>query len=126
MEHLRNGGVMAEENRAAQLYMSDLKRGKSLLQLMAIKAAMTADLYRQWSPGSFTSVMTPQGSFDPIVCTISYHFNKHGAPYGSISAYTSAALKYLRENRAKATLTEGKLKLPRGTYEIDGRILTFS
>jgi hypothetical protein len=70
-------------------------------------------------------VHTPQGIFDDVICNISYHFNKHGARYGTVALMTQAAQQYFRQNRPQAVLSSGLLKLPGGVFELDGRIVTF-
>lgn len=107
--------------------MEDVRRGKSLMQLQAVQSEITPAIRQSWSARSFTPVWTPAGVFDEVVCNISYHFNKHGSKYYSITQMTEAARQYFAQNRSKAvTNAQGLLKLPDGSiYETDGRIVTF-
>ena len=45
--------------------------------------------------------------------------------YGSVAGMTQAAQQYFAQNRTKAVLSSGLLKLPGGVFEQDGRIVTF-
>ena len=125
VERLPYQGESASDRLAYENYIRDVERGKSLLQLTATKKATTPQIRSSWSARSFTAVQTPQGIFDDVICNISYHFNKHGAPYGTVAAMTLAAQQYFRQNRHQAKFDQGVLKLPRGTFEPDGRIITF-
>jgi hypothetical protein len=125
VERLPWQGESASDRLAYEKYLQDVERGKSLLQLIAAKKAITPQIRKSWSARSFTAVQTPQGIFDDVICNISYHFNKHGTPYGSVAAMTLAAQQYFRQNRQLARLENGVLKLPRGNFEPDGRIITF-
>jgi hypothetical protein len=125
VERLPYQGESADDRLAYQHYLKDVERGKSLLQLIAAKKATTPQIRSSWSARSFTAVHTPQGIFDDVICNISYHFNKHGAPYGTVAAMTLAAQQYFRQNRHQAKSVGGVLKLPNGTFELDGRIITF-
>jgi hypothetical protein len=126
MEHLPYRGESASDRFAYERYRDEVKRGKSLLQLMAVQKALTPEIHRSWSPRSFTAVKTSQGVFDDVVCNISYHFNKHGTKYGSIALMTRAAQQYLNHNRHLAVPFSGLLRLPDGSlFEQDGRIVTF-
>jgi hypothetical protein len=62
-----------------------------------------------------------------VVCSISYHFHKHGQKFGTIAAMTLAAQQYFRAHRSAAKFTpEGLLQFPDGSlFMIDGRIITF-
>jgi hypothetical protein len=63
---------------------------------------------------------------EDVVCNISYHFNKHGARFGTIAAMTRAAQRYFMENRQPAKLEVGILKFPNDSkFETEGRIITF-
>ena len=126
-EHLPYSGESAQDRLAYAKYLQDAQRGKTALQLKAVAEQVTAEIRRSWSARSFTAVVTPVGEFDAIVCNISYHFHKHGQKYGTIALYTQAAKAYLTQHQPQAVLTpEGTLKLPQGTYERDGRIITFA
>ena len=97
MEHLPYKGESASDRLAYERYREEIKRGKSLLQLMAVQKEITPEIRQSWSARSFTPVQTSQGVFDDVVCNISYHFNKHGAKYGSIARMTQEAKKYFAE-----------------------------
>jgi hypothetical protein len=125
IEHLPYQGESASDRLAYQRYLDEIKRGKSLLQLIAVQKALTSEIRQSWSARSFTPVQTSQGIFDDVVCNISYHFNKHGAKYGSIANMTQEAQKYFKQNRQLAVQSSGILKLPHGSFEQDGRIITF-
>ena len=125
VERLPYRGESASDRLAYEKYLDDVKRGKSLLQLIAAKQATTPQIRSSCSPRSFTAVRTPQGIFDDVICNISYHFNKHGSKYGTIAGFTETAQKYFKQNRHQAVLSSGVLHLPRGTFEPDGRIITF-
>ena len=125
VERLPYQGESASDRLAYEKYLDDVKRGKSLMQLMAAKKATTPQIRNRWSPRSFTAVHTPQGIFDDVICNISYHFNKHGAKYGTVAGMTQAAQQYFMQNRHQAVLSSGLLRLPGGVFESDGRIITF-
>jgi hypothetical protein len=125
VEHLPYQGESPADRLAFQQYLNDIQRGKSQLQLLAAKKATTPEIRRCWSPRTFTAVQTPIGIFDDVICNISYHFNKHGARYGSVALMTRAAQQYFRLNRPHAVLSSGLLKLDGGIFEQDGRIVTF-
>ncbi|MGA8341090.1 MAG: hypothetical protein WB781_04060 [Candidatus Sulfotelmatobacter sp.] len=125
VERLPYQGESPADRLAFEQYLNDVQRGKSLLQLIAAKKATTRQIRRSWSPRTFTAVHTPQGIFDDVICNISYHFNKHGARYGTVALMTQAAQQYFRQNRPQAVLSSGLLKLPGGVFELDGRIVTF-
>jgi hypothetical protein len=126
VEHLEYRGESPQDRFAYQRHLDSVARGKSLLQLTAMAPAMTPWIRASWSARSFTKVMTPVGEFDEVVCNISYHFNKHGAKFGSIFNMTRAAQTYFKENRKVATLRPGGImELPYGLFEQDGRIISF-
>ncbi|WP_169977473.1 hypothetical protein [Tautonia rosea] len=128
VEELLYGGE-SPRNRIAYLqYLREVQRGKSLLQLKAVAAAITPEIRQRWSARSFTPVQTSDGRFDEIVCNISYHFHKHGQKYGTIQKMTDEAFNYLSLHRSEAKLrtSDGLLVLPNGSlYEPGGRIVTF-
>ena len=96
-------------------------------QGQAVKDQMTTEIRNSWSPRSFTDVKIPSGQFDKTVCNVSYHFHKHGQKYGNIKAYTLAAKKYYEANQGRAKPDgSGILKLPKGTFDKDGKIITFA
>ena len=127
MEHLRYCGELPQDNKAFQQYLKDMKRGKTLLQLQAVQREITPQIRQSWSARTFTPVITPEGMFDEIVCNISYHFQKHGSKYYSITLMTQAAKDYFALNRRSAVINpQGLLKFPDGSiYEPDGRVVTF-
>jgi hypothetical protein len=127
MEILPSKGESPKDRKAHDNYLKDVERGKSALQLDAVKKQMTSEIRNNWSPRSFTDVKIPSGQYDATVCNVSYHFHKHGQKYGNIRAYTLAAKKYLEQNKAQAKPdSSGVIKLPKGTFDKDGRIITFS
>ena len=97
-ENLRSDGEQPANISSFQAYLSDIKRGKGLLQLTAVDKGMTSAIRKRWAKGSFTDVRTDAGAFDAIICTVSYHFHKHGQKYGKISKYTDAAVMYFEKN----------------------------
>ena len=102
IEILPSKGESPKDGAAHDKYLKDIERGKSALQLQAVKDQMTSEIHNSWSPRSFTDVKIPSGQFDKTVCNVSYHFHKHGQKFGSIKAYTLAAKKYFEANRVKA------------------------
>ncbi len=127
MEDLPSKGESPKDRLAHGKYLKDVERGKSALQLQAVHDQMTPEIRRSWSPRSFTAVKIPSGKFDAVVCNVSYHFHKHGQKYGNIRAYTQAATKYFEQNKKGAVPDgSGVIKLPKGTYDKDGKIITFS
>ena len=126
MEFLPCRGESAQDRLAFDLYLADIKRGKSLFQLKAVASQMTSDIRRSWSARSFTAVSTPEGVFDAVVCNVSYHFHAHGQKYRSIRVMTEKANGYFAQNRQRAVYNGyGLLKLPGGLFERDGRIVTY-
>jgi hypothetical protein len=125
VERLPYLGESASDRLAYEKYLDDVKRGKSLMQLIAAKKATTPQIRSSWSARTFTAVQTTQGIFDDVICNISYHFNKHGAKYGTVAMMTQAAQRYFRQNRHQAVFSSGILRLPGGSFEPDGRIVTF-
>ena len=127
MEHLPSKGESPKDRKAHGDYLKDVERGKSALQLDAVKKQMTTEIRNSWSPRSFTVVKIPSGQYDATVCNVSYHFHKHGQKYGNIKAYTQAAKKYFEQNKTMVKPdSSGIIKLPKGTFEKDGKIITFS
>lgn len=126
LEHLPYRGESASDVTAFQRYRSEATdRGKSLLALVDVRKELTPEIRRCWSARSFTPIQTSEGVFDEVTCNISYHFKEHGSRYDSIAEFTRAALEHFRQFRNLAILSDGILKLPRGRYEQDGRIITF-
>jgi hypothetical protein len=125
MENLPSKGESPKDRAAHDKYLKDVERGKSALQLDAVKKQITSEIRNSWSPRSFTEVKIPSGQYDSTVCNVSYHFHKHGQKYGNIKAYTLAAKKYFAENKKPAD-GSGLIKLPKGTFDKDGKIVTFS
>ena len=97
-ENLQSAGESPASVSSFQAYLSDIKRGKGLLQLTAVDKGMTSAIRKRWAKGSFTDVRTDAGAFDAIICTVSYHFHKHGQNYGRIDKYTDAAVKFFEKN----------------------------
>jgi hypothetical protein len=125
-EHLPYHGESARDRMAYELYLADVQRGKSALQLKAVADQLTPDLRRSWAPRSFTGVSTPVGDFDATVCNVSYHFHAHGQHYGSIRLYTDAAKRYFEQHgRGVKPDAKGLIKLPSGVFDSVGRIVTF-
>jgi hypothetical protein len=95
--------------------------------LDAVKKQMTTEIRNSWSPRSFTEVKIPSGRYDATVCNVSYHFHQHGQKYGNIRAYTQAAMKYFEQNKTGAVPDSGGvIKLPKGRFDKNGKIITFS
>ena len=127
IEILPSKGESPKDRASHDKYLKDVERGKSALQLQAVKDQMTSEIRNSWSPKSFTDVKIPSGQFDKTVCNVSYHFHKHGQKYGNIKAYTAAAKKYWDANQGKAKPDgSGVVKLPKGTFDKDGKIITFA
>jgi len=127
MEILRSKGESPKDRAAHGRYLKEVERGKSALQLQAVKDQMTTDIRNSWSSRSFTAVNIPSGGFDAVVCNVSYHFHKHGQKYGNIRSYTAAAKKYFEQNKTKAVPdSKGIIKLPKGIYGETGKIITFT
>lgn len=125
-EQLLYNGESAKSALAFKRYLEDVGRGKSALQLAAVAQHISPEIRRSWSSRSFTSVQTPYGLFDALVCNISYHFHEHGQKYGTVLIFTREGVRYWEENRANAvSFQDNLLKLPRGIYEPDGRIVSF-
>lgn len=126
MEQLPYRGESPQDRLAFEKYLDEVKRGKSLLALVAMRDALTPAIRSSWYPGSFTKIKTSEGEFDELVCNLAYHFGKHGDSYGDIATLTRAAKQYFNQNRAQAKLVAGKLKFPNGSiFMPDGRIVTF-
>ena len=125
-EHLPYSGESSQDRFAYARYLGDVKRGKSALQLKAVADQLTPDLRHRWVSRSFTRVSAPSGQFDATVCTVSYHFHKHGQRYGNIRAYTNAATRYFQQRGTGAVPdAKGLITLPLGTFDRSGRIVTF-
>ncbi len=125
-EHLPYSGESAQDRLAFGRYLADAKRGKTAFQLKAVAEQLTPDLRADWVPQSFTGVSTPVGNFDATVCNVSYHFHTHGQSYGNIRAYTQAAKRYfLAYGKSARPDATGLIKLPKGAFDLKGRIITF-
>ena len=125
-EHLPYSGESAQDRLAYERYLADAKRGKTAVQLRAVADQLTPDLRAKWVPQSFTGVTTPFGNFDATVCNVSYHFHAHGQNYGNIRAYTEAAKHYFdTHGRGAKPDAKGIVKLPKGVFDRNGRIITF-
>ncbi len=70
-EHLPYRGESPADRLAYTRYLDEIQRGKSLLQLLSVRDAVTPEISRSWSPRSFTPVQTSEGVFDAVVCNIS-------------------------------------------------------
>jgi hypothetical protein len=126
VEELPYMGESPHDNYAFNRYHDDLARGKSLIQLKATAAEVTPEIRNRWSARTFTPVKTPAGEFDAVVCNVSYHFNQHGARFGSIARMTEEADRYYRFNQHLATpMPDGTWALPGGKFDRDGKIITF-
>ena len=126
IEELPYRGESAQDRNAFAKYMEEVKRGKSLLALVAMRNALTPEIRACWYEGTFGSIETSQGAFDELTCNLSYHFGKHGEKYGTIANMTAIAQRYLKENRMRAREDGGVLKFPNGSiFTKDGRIVTF-
>jgi hypothetical protein len=125
-EHLPYSGESPQDRFAWDRYLNDAKRGKTALQLKAVADQLTPDLRASWATQSFTGVSTPVGNFDATVCTVSYHFHKHGQSYVNIRAYTLAAKRYFdAHGRNVKPDTHGFINLAKGKFNRSGRIITF-
>jgi hypothetical protein len=129
VEYLPYRGESASDISAFQRYRAEAAlpkgRGKSLLGLLAVKKEMTPEIHRSWSARSFTPIQTSEGVFDEVVCNIAYHFKEHASKYDNIAQFTRAAQEHFQQFRKVAVLSNEVLKLPKGLYEQDGRIITF-
>jgi hypothetical protein len=127
VENLPSKGESPKDRTAHSNYLKDVERGKSALQLDAVKKQMTTEIRNSWSPRSFTEVKIPSGQYDATVCNVSYHFHQHGQKYGNIRDYTQAARKYFEQNKTGAVPdSSGVIRLPKGRFDKNGRIITFS
>jgi hypothetical protein len=126
IEYLPYSGESPQDRKAFAQYMEEVKRGKSLLALVAMRKALTPEIRKSWYAGTFGTIDTSEGVFDDLTCNLAYHFGKHGARYGTIANMTKAAVRYFAANRATAKLVAGMLKFPNGSiFTTDGRIVTF-
>lgn len=126
IEYLPYSGESPQDRRAFAQYMEEVKRGKSLLALVAMQKALTPEIRKCWYVGTFGAIETSEGTFDDLTCNLAYHFGKHGERYGTIANMTKAARRYFDANRPAAKLVGGMLKFPNGSiFTADGRIVTF-
>lgn len=126
IEYLPYSGESPQDRKAFAQYMEEVKRGKSLLALVAMRDALTPEIRKCWFVGTFGTIETSEGVFDALICNLSYHFGEHGQRYGTIANMTKAAKRYFDANRATAKLDGGMLKFPNGSkFTPDGRIVTF-
>ena len=126
IEQMPYRGESPQDRHAFTRYMDEVKRGKSLLALVAMRDALTPEIRKHWYEGTFGTIETSEGAFDELTCNLAYHFGKHGEKYGTISNMTASAIQYFGLNRAKAKLVDGVLKFPNGSiFTTDGRIITF-
>lgn len=127
IEQLPYRGESQQDRYAFAKYMEEVRRGKSLLGLIAMRNALTPEIRVCWYAGTFGTIETSQGQFDELTCNLSYHFAKHGEKYGTIANMTAIAIRYFKAHRAEARREEnGMLKFPNGSiFTPDGRIVTF-
>lgn len=129
IEELNYGGELPEDREAFARWTEDLRRGKGLSQLRAIRDALARapHIRAAWSPRTFTPVRVNGELFDAITCNLSYHFNEHGSRYGTIEAMTREAQDLFLRKRSDAVPHQGTLlKIPKkGIFELDGRIVSF-
>lgn len=126
IEQMPYHGESAQDRKAFAKYMEEVKRGKSLLALIAMQKALTPDIRACWYEGTFGPVQTTQGIFDELTCNLAYHFGKHGAKYGTIANMTMSAKRYFEIHRKEGKESGGMLKFPNGSvFTMDGRIVTF-
>jgi hypothetical protein len=119
-------GEAPADRKAFAKYMEEVKRGKSLLALIAMRDALTPEIRACWYEGSFGTIETSQGQFDELTCNLSYHFGKHGDKYGTILNMTAIAISYFKTQRHEAREENGMLRFPNGSiFTSDGRIVTF-
>ena len=126
IEQLPYRGESPQDRKAFAQYMEEVKRGKSLLALIAMREALTPEIRACWYEGTFGTVETSQGQFDELTCNLSYHFGKHGGRYGTIANMTAIAVRYFKAHRSEAREEYGKLKFGNGSiFMPDGRIVTW-
>ena len=126
IEQLPYRGESPQDRYAFSNYIEEVKRGKSLLALIAMRDALTPEIRACWYAGTFGTIETSQGNFDELTCNLSYHFGKHGDRYASIADMTAIAMRYFRDHRAEAKQVDGMLRFPNGSiFTQDGRIVTF-
>jgi hypothetical protein len=126
VEQMPYRGESAQDRHAFAKYLEEVKRGKSLLALMAMRSALTPEIRACWHEGTFGTIETSQGAFDELTCNLSYHFGKHGERYGTIANMTAIAKRYFNDHRAEAREENGMLKFPNGSiFTLSGRIVTF-
>jgi hypothetical protein len=87
-EQMPYRGESPQDRLAFSRYLEKVKRGKSLLALVAMRDALTPAIRRAWHSGSFTAIETSEGRFDELTCNLVYHFGKHGENYASIAQMT--------------------------------------
>jgi len=125
-EHLPYSGESPQNRFACDRYLTDARRGKTALQLKAVADQLTPDLRADWAVQSFSGVSTPVGNFDATVCNVSHHFHTHGQSYVKIRAYTLAAKRYFdAHGRSAKPDANGWIKLQKGVFDRNGRIITF-
>jgi hypothetical protein len=126
VEQMPYRGESPQDRLVFAQYMEEVKRGKSLLALVAMRKALTPEIRKSWYAGTFGTIETSEGTFDELTCNLAYHFGKHGAKYGTIDSLTATARQYFVANRSKARFVDGKLKFPNGSiFMPDGLIVTF-
>jgi hypothetical protein len=126
IEQMPYHGESPQDRHAFARYMEEVKRGKSLLALIAMRNALTPAIRGCWYSGTFGPIQTSQGTFDELTCNLAYHFGKHGEKYGTIANMTAEAKRYFSANRSQGKPEGGMLKFPNGSiFTTDGRIVTF-
>jgi|SRR5579863_855430 len=126
IEQMPYRGESPQDRQAFAKYMDEVKRGKSLLALIAMRKALTPEIRACWHEGTFGKIETSQGQFDELTCNLSYHFGKHGEKYATIANMTGIAIRYFKDHRAEAREENGMLKFPNGSiFTPGGKIVTF-
>jgi hypothetical protein len=126
VEQMPYRGESARDRHAFAKYLEEVKRGKSLLALIAMRNALTPEIRACWHEGTFGTIETSQGAFDELTCNLSYHFGKHGERYGTIANMTAIAKRYFNDHRAEAREEDGMLRFPNGSiFTPSGLIVTF-
>jgi hypothetical protein len=68
VEQMPYRGESAQDRATFARYIDDVKRGKSLIALVAMRNALTPEIRKSWYAGAFTPIETPQGRFDELTC----------------------------------------------------------
>ena len=64
IEYLPYSGESPQDRKAFAQYMEEVKRGKSLLALVAMRDALTPEIRKCWFVGTFGTIETSEGVFD--------------------------------------------------------------